>query len=182
MHSFVSRLIHCVWSTKDREPWLIQDLRERLWPYLGGIAEAKSDEGARYWRSRRSRSYLALIAGNIIHCQSSAASERKFIQMDSRNISEDAFFCLAGRLRRIQSWYFWRGCNRELYQQPNRASPETIFSPGVYSDASEAPFRIRINARLRCSIVPAGTRGIANLGYPALKRWAIFNSTLALPM
>jgi putative transposase len=39
MHSFVSCLIHCVWSTKDREPWLIPDLRERLWPYLGGIAK-----------------------------------------------------------------------------------------------------------------------------------------------
>src|SRR4029450_11520204 len=39
MHSFVSCLIHCVWSTKDRDPGLIPDLRERLWPYLGGIAK-----------------------------------------------------------------------------------------------------------------------------------------------
>jgi REP element-mobilizing transposase RayT len=39
MHSFTSRLIHCVWSTKNREPWLTPDLRERLWPYLGGIAK-----------------------------------------------------------------------------------------------------------------------------------------------
>ena len=39
MHSFVSCLIHCVWSTKNREPCLIPDLRERLWPYLGGIAK-----------------------------------------------------------------------------------------------------------------------------------------------
>jgi hypothetical protein len=145
--------------------------------------EAKSDEDACYWRSRRSRSHLALIAGNVIRCQSSTASERKFIQMDSRNISKDAFLCLPGRLRRIQRWYFWRGCNRDLYQQSNRASPEAIFSRGIYSDASEAPFRIRgINARLRCSIVPAGTRCIANLGYPALKRWAIFNNTFAPPM
>jgi putative transposase len=39
MHSFASCLIHCVWSTKNREPCLIPDLRERLWPYLGGIAK-----------------------------------------------------------------------------------------------------------------------------------------------
>ena len=38
MHSFTSCLVHCVWSTKNREPWLTLDLRERLWPYLGGIA------------------------------------------------------------------------------------------------------------------------------------------------
>ena len=38
MHSFHSILIHCVWSTKDREPVLTPQIRERLWPYLGGIA------------------------------------------------------------------------------------------------------------------------------------------------
>lgn len=39
MHSFNSCLIHCVWSTKNREPILTSGLRERLWPYLGGIAK-----------------------------------------------------------------------------------------------------------------------------------------------
>jgi putative transposase len=38
MHSFNSCLIHCVWSTKNRAPFLDSDLRKRLWPYLGGIA------------------------------------------------------------------------------------------------------------------------------------------------
>jgi len=38
MHSFTSSLHHCVFATKDREPWLTPDIRERLWPYLGGIA------------------------------------------------------------------------------------------------------------------------------------------------
>jgi REP-associated tyrosine transposase len=33
-----SILIHCVWSTKKREPFLSSDVRNRLWPYLGGIA------------------------------------------------------------------------------------------------------------------------------------------------
>jgi putative transposase len=39
MHSFNSCLVDCVWSTKNREPILSSDLRERLWPYLGGIAK-----------------------------------------------------------------------------------------------------------------------------------------------
>jgi putative transposase len=38
MHSFTSCLIHCVWRTKNRALNLDSDLRERLWPYLGGIA------------------------------------------------------------------------------------------------------------------------------------------------
>jgi putative transposase len=38
MHSFTSVLVHCVWSTKKREPILGSDIRNRLWRYLGGIA------------------------------------------------------------------------------------------------------------------------------------------------
>jgi REP element-mobilizing transposase RayT len=38
MHSFNYCLMHCVFSTKERRPWLTPAIRERLWPYLGGIA------------------------------------------------------------------------------------------------------------------------------------------------
>ena len=38
MHSFNSCLVHCVWSTKSHAHVLNSNLRERLWPYLGGIA------------------------------------------------------------------------------------------------------------------------------------------------
>ena len=38
MHSFSSCLIHCVFSTHERRPWLTPTIQKRLWPYLGGIA------------------------------------------------------------------------------------------------------------------------------------------------
>ena len=38
MHSFSSSLHHCVFATKAREPLLTPQVRERLWPYRGGIA------------------------------------------------------------------------------------------------------------------------------------------------
>jgi len=38
MHSFNSCLMHCVFSTKERRPFLTPSIRDRLWPYLGGIA------------------------------------------------------------------------------------------------------------------------------------------------
>ena len=38
MHSFSSSLHHCVFATKGREAVLTPQLRERLWPYVGGIA------------------------------------------------------------------------------------------------------------------------------------------------
>jgi putative transposase len=42
MHSFSSSLHHCVFATKGREPLLTPEIRERLWPYLGGIARENS--------------------------------------------------------------------------------------------------------------------------------------------
>ena len=37
-NTYTSLHYHIIFSTKDREPWLTAPLRERLWPYLGGIA------------------------------------------------------------------------------------------------------------------------------------------------
>jgi len=36
--SYVCSYLHCVFSTKDRRPFISAQLRERLWPFLGGIA------------------------------------------------------------------------------------------------------------------------------------------------
>ena len=38
MHSFVSCLLHVVFSTKERRRTITPALQEQLWPYLGGIA------------------------------------------------------------------------------------------------------------------------------------------------
>jgi REP element-mobilizing transposase RayT len=37
-HSYVSALYHCVFSAKERRKIITEDLQERLWPYMGGIA------------------------------------------------------------------------------------------------------------------------------------------------
>lgn len=37
-HSFTSQLLHCVFSTKERQKSITADLSSRLYPYLGGIA------------------------------------------------------------------------------------------------------------------------------------------------
>jgi hypothetical protein len=38
VHSFTSALFHCVFSTKDRRPFIDDHLRERVFPYMGGIS------------------------------------------------------------------------------------------------------------------------------------------------
>jgi REP element-mobilizing transposase RayT len=36
--SYVSSYHHCIFSTKERRPIITAALRERLWPFMGGIA------------------------------------------------------------------------------------------------------------------------------------------------
>jgi putative transposase len=37
-HSYVSNLMHCTFSTKERFPFIQPDLESKLWAYIGGIA------------------------------------------------------------------------------------------------------------------------------------------------
>ena len=37
-HTYISNLIHYVFSTKDRRKCIGEELRPKLWAYLGGIA------------------------------------------------------------------------------------------------------------------------------------------------
>lgn len=39
-HSYVTNLMQCTFSTKERYPFIDDELETRLWPYLGGIARA----------------------------------------------------------------------------------------------------------------------------------------------
>jgi hypothetical protein len=34
-HSFVSNLMQCTFSTKERNPFISPELELRLWPYIG---------------------------------------------------------------------------------------------------------------------------------------------------
>jgi hypothetical protein len=43
-HSYVSNLMHCTFSTKNRYPFIDADTESRLWPYLGGIHRKKTFE------------------------------------------------------------------------------------------------------------------------------------------
>ena len=48
--SYVSSYSHCVFSTKDRRPFITAQLQERLWPFLGGIARANNENQEEHHR------------------------------------------------------------------------------------------------------------------------------------
>ena len=43
-HTFHSLNVHCIFSTKERISILSPEIRERLWPYLGGIAKQNGNK------------------------------------------------------------------------------------------------------------------------------------------
>ena len=38
-HSYRVHYFHLIWSTKNRTPWIDEEMQERLYPYLGGITK-----------------------------------------------------------------------------------------------------------------------------------------------
>jgi putative transposase len=50
-HTYISSLIHCVFSTKNRRDLIAEEIRPQLWAFIGGIA--------------RKNGFKALIVGGI---------------------------------------------------------------------------------------------------------------------
>jgi hypothetical protein len=48
--SYVSSYFHCVFGTKERQPTIAPPLRDRLWPFLGGIARQNGFMGMNFSR------------------------------------------------------------------------------------------------------------------------------------
>jgi putative transposase len=132
MHSFTSCLLHCVWSTKNRQAVLSADLRQRLWPYLGGIAKANK--------------MRALAIGGVadhVHILLSlppTLSIAKAIQLLKGNSSK----WIHETFPRMRSFEWQEGYRAFSIGMSGvdatiayiRASPDPIFSRGICRDAS----------------------------------------------
>src|SRR5256885_2929407 len=135
MHSFTSCLVHCIWSTKDREPLLTSDLRERLWPYLGGIAKQNQMKALAIGGASDHVHVLLSVPATLSVAKAMQLLKGNSSKWLSRNLSENAFVRVAGRLRGIQHRRLRRGCYRGLHSESGRTSSNAILSPRVCHDA-----------------------------------------------
>jgi REP element-mobilizing transposase RayT len=39
-NTFTALHYHIIFSTKNREPWLLETIEQRIWEFIGGIARA----------------------------------------------------------------------------------------------------------------------------------------------
>jgi REP element-mobilizing transposase RayT len=123
--------IHCVFSTKERVLVLDPDIRERLWPYMGGIAKQNGmipkciggvSDHVHLLVTLPTRLAVAK-AVQLIKAGSSASS----------NLSKPPNLCLATGLWRIQRWYLAGSGNGPLHRAAARTSSDTNLSRRVFS-------------------------------------------------
>ena len=79
--SYVRSYVHCVFSTKERRPFITAQLRERLWPYLGGIAKENRMKAVRIGGAEDHVHLLLSFARDDADRKSHAAHQRRFVQM-----------------------------------------------------------------------------------------------------
>jgi REP element-mobilizing transposase RayT len=127
-HSFVSNLMHCIFSTKDRMPLINAELELRLWRYMGGIArEPKMRALAIGGTADHVHTLLSLPPTMDI-----AKAVQLINKMGSRQFSPASEVCLAGGLRRIQCKRVPTRQDRCLDQRAKETSPQANIRGRIY--------------------------------------------------
>lgn len=68
-NTYSSLTYHFVFSTKNREPWLVQDIESRVWSYIGGIARAHDMQALQVGGIEDHIHALVIAPATIAPCQ-----------------------------------------------------------------------------------------------------------------
>jgi hypothetical protein len=74
-HTFTNILIHVLFSTKDRQPWLTPEIREEVFRYLGGTLNQLRGH--------------SLLVNEALHRESGKASSQSNISRRTSCVSEE---------------------------------------------------------------------------------------------
>jgi REP element-mobilizing transposase RayT len=84
-HTYCSRLYHCVFSTKDRRPIIPLDLKERLWPYMAGIARANKFKALAAGGMRDHAHLLLSLPTTMTHFKANPIDQGRLVEVDQRS-------------------------------------------------------------------------------------------------
>ena len=100
-HTYVSSLVHVVFSTKDRKRFLLPEIQERLWPFISGVAKSHSINTLAIGGLEDHAHVLLSMPADIALSRAMQSIKGDLIQMDTRKLSRFARFLLAGGLWRL---------------------------------------------------------------------------------
>jgi len=81
-HSFVSNLMHCTFSTRERFPFIDSKLESRLWPYIGGIANDNRMKPLAIGGTKDHLHAIAIASGNDEFREGGATHKRRIFEVD----------------------------------------------------------------------------------------------------
>ena len=161
--SFASVLIHLVFSTKQREPWLRAPIDAELPAYAATVLKSGRMPRIRNQWNGGSRPYLVPTLARKDTRRDRGRSEDQHVEMDQNQRSRVPGITLADRLRSLFRQPIKPRFRRRLYSSPAGASSWPVVSRRV-------PWSSR---KTWCSVrreVPLGLRANANCAPPGLKR------------
>jgi REP element-mobilizing transposase RayT len=83
-HTYISDLVHCVFSTKRRRNLILPQIQPDLWAFLGGIAHKN---GFKALIVGGTENHVHILLSLPVHAigQSHAVGDRRVVAMDERN-------------------------------------------------------------------------------------------------
>jgi REP element-mobilizing transposase RayT len=138
MHSFVSCLLHVVFSTKERRRVITPSLQEQLWPYLGGIARNNKMKAVKIGGVEDHVHILLSLPATLDIAKAVQLLKGRLLKVGSRDISRSANVRMASRLRRVQHWHLGGGRHAGLHRESGGTPPADHVPGGIGIDSQEA--------------------------------------------
>ena len=120
--SYISQYVHCVFSTKCRQPMITPILQARLFSYIAGIAREHKMQLLAIGGIEDHVHLFAVTSGYSIGCRSHQIDKRDFFKVDSRNVSRTPRFSMAKRLWGFFNWGERYRKNHSVYSQSSNTS------------------------------------------------------------
>jgi REP element-mobilizing transposase RayT len=87
-HTYVTELIHCVFSTKDRRNLITAEAQPDLWAFIGGIARKNGFKALIAGGTENHVHILFIAASDIVVSQSHATDKGIVLPLDEREMQK----------------------------------------------------------------------------------------------
>ena len=129
---------HVVYSTKNRVPYLTQDIEQRVWAYIGGVARRHNMTALQIGGFDDHIHALVTTPPDVGPQPDRTILERRFVQVDPRDLPDTTSVRLAARLQRVHCQQIGAGHGGEVYSEATRTSSAKEFPgrvPGLFAKA-----------------------------------------------
>src|SRR5215472_10463086 len=99
-HRYESLLVHCVFSTKDREPLIPEPMKRKLWAYMGGIARTNKFKALAVGGMPDHVHVLLSLPATLLVAKAVQFDQGRIVEVVERSLTKTVV-CVAGRLRRV---------------------------------------------------------------------------------